>query len=386
MSFQEAELGEVCLVKRGTTITQKDAVAGDIPVVAGGLQPTYFHNQANRFNKTITISGSGANAGYVNLWKQPIFASDCSTVEVEDNKLDINYVYYFLLSKQEFIYKELRSGAAQPHVYGKDISKLLIKILPLAKQEEVVSKLDMIIAEIEKTITATEANIKNAEALFQSYLKDVFERGGKGWERVKLGSISKVLNGYSFESSDFNFSNGVKCIKITNVGIREFVNATNEYLPDTFAKKYSNFLVKQGSIVIPLTRTIIGGGLKIAIVPREFDNSLLNQRVASVEAIPEIIDNDLLYFYLSSSIFSSYVLSNINPLMQPNLSIKDLLSFQIPVPPKNIQLNLKNKISSFINSINKIKKGSLQKLSLLNSLKQSILNKTFNDDLEEEYQ
>ena len=71
--------------------------------------------------------------------------------------------------------------------------------------------------------------------------------------------------------------------------------------------------------------------------------------------------------------------------MQPNLSIKDLLSFQIPVPPKNIQLNLKNKISSFINSINKIKKGSLQKLSLFNSLKQSILNKTFNDDLEEEF-
>ena len=122
MSSKNVALGEVCIVKRGTTITQKEAIEGEIPVVAGGLKPTYYHNQANRLGNTITISGSGANAGFVNFWNQPIFASDCSTVEVINNKLDITYVYYFLLSKQQYIYNELRSGAAQPHVYGKDIA------------------------------------------------------------------------------------------------------------------------------------------------------------------------------------------------------------------------------------------------------------------------
>ena len=97
MSIVKTKLGAVCSINRGTTITQKEALEGDIPVVAGGLKPTYYHNKANRFNTTITVSGSGANAGFVNLWKQPIFASACSTVEVKDANVDIEFIYYILL-------------------------------------------------------------------------------------------------------------------------------------------------------------------------------------------------------------------------------------------------------------------------------------------------
>ncbi len=90
-------LGKVCDVVRGTTITQKDTTHGVVPVVAGGLQPTYFHTTSNRPSDTITISGSGANAGYVNFYDIPIFASDCSTVRPKDaSQLNVRFVYYFL--------------------------------------------------------------------------------------------------------------------------------------------------------------------------------------------------------------------------------------------------------------------------------------------------
>ena len=68
------KLNEICDVSRGKTITRKQAVEGDVPVVAGGINSSYSHNIANRPANVITVSGSGANAGFVNFWKIPIFA------------------------------------------------------------------------------------------------------------------------------------------------------------------------------------------------------------------------------------------------------------------------------------------------------------------------
>ena len=73
-------LGDLVEISKGELITEKDAVSGSIPVIAGGKKPAYFHNRANRPGKTITISGSGASAGYVAFHEMPIFASDCSTI------------------------------------------------------------------------------------------------------------------------------------------------------------------------------------------------------------------------------------------------------------------------------------------------------------------
>ena len=277
-----------------------------------------------------------------------------------------------------------KKSVNQASVNQKDISKVEFIYPPLATQKKIVAKLDAIFAEIDKATAAAEANARNAEALFQSYLTQVFEVGGEGWKMMKIGSISKVINGYAFKSTDFNSDDGIKCIKITNVGIREFVEDTNDYLPDSFLVNHSNFLVKEGSIVIPLTRTIIGGGLKVAIVPPSFHKSLLNQRVASIEVVPEIIDGELIYYYLSSSIVTSYVLSRVNTLMQPNLSIKDLLLMPVPIPPKELQLKLKNTISRSIESIFQIKELNIKKINECNLLKQSILKQAFNGELVKE--
>jgi type I restriction enzyme M protein len=76
------ELGEVCEIEKGTSITKAKITNGNIPVIAGGQQPAYYHNQSNRNGQTITISASGAYAGFVNYFETPIFASDCTTIKV----------------------------------------------------------------------------------------------------------------------------------------------------------------------------------------------------------------------------------------------------------------------------------------------------------------
>ena len=164
------KLGEICSVRRGTTITKKQTIEGSVPVIGGGTKPTYFHNEYNREANCITISGSGANAGFVNQWDVPIFASDCSTVEPKDERQLQNFIYYFLLSQQKFIYKNFRSGAAQPHVYAKDIETLDYPILPLSKQHQIVAKLDNAFVQINKFNLSTELRNKKIENLKSALL------------------------------------------------------------------------------------------------------------------------------------------------------------------------------------------------------------------------
>jgi type I restriction enzyme, S subunit len=134
------ELGEVCKFKRGNTITKKTSIDGNIPVIAGGQKPAYYHNIANRANETIAVSGSGAYAGFVSHWTTPVFLSDSFSVE-PNNQLIIKYVYFFLKHNQEKIYNT-KKGSGVPHVHGSSISKIKIPIPSLTEQKRIVSILD----------------------------------------------------------------------------------------------------------------------------------------------------------------------------------------------------------------------------------------------------
>jgi type I restriction enzyme S subunit len=188
-------LGEVCEIRRGTTITQKQARSGDVPVVAGGIEPSYFHDTANRAGNVVSVSGSGANAGYVNFWEVPIFASDCSTVESRGEDVDIRYVHYFLRSKQQEI-SALRTGAAQPHVYPRDIAPLLIPLVPLSDQRRIVD----LLSRAEGIVRLRrEASAKAAElipALFLHLFGDP-ATNPKAWPVKLLGELGVLDRGKS---------------------------------------------------------------------------------------------------------------------------------------------------------------------------------------------
>lgn len=119
-------LGQLAEFKRGKTITKKDAVEGDIPVVAGGLEPAYYCNKSNTAERVITVSGSGANAGFTRIYFEKVWASDCSFVDASTTPF-LHFVYCFLKDNKTTI-DNLQKGAAQPHVYAKDINSLSICI------------------------------------------------------------------------------------------------------------------------------------------------------------------------------------------------------------------------------------------------------------------
>jgi len=148
--WKSVQLNELAVISRGSMITEKEIIIGDIPVVAGGREPAYYHNEANRIGKTITISGSGENAGFVNFYTVPIFASDCSTIS-EGKKYSIEFLYYLLHARQKEIYS-LQTGGTLPHVHPRDLLKIFIDIPDLDTQIEIaniISEIDLEIKYLE---------------------------------------------------------------------------------------------------------------------------------------------------------------------------------------------------------------------------------------------
>ena len=125
--WRVGKLGEICQFKRGKGLLSKNAIPGDVPVVAGGLEPACYHNISNTKAPVITISGSGANAGFMRMYHQEVWASDCSFIDITcENWL---FVYCFLAINSHLL-RHAQTGAVQPHVKPADIHDFDLAIPP----------------------------------------------------------------------------------------------------------------------------------------------------------------------------------------------------------------------------------------------------------------
>ncbi len=168
--WEVKKLGDVVNIRKGQLITQSTSAVGNIPVIAGGKSPAYFHNKANRFGKTITISGSGASAGYVAFHNYPIFASDCSTIE-EHKDYSIEYVFYLIQLLQEKIYK-MQTGGAQPHIHPSDLNPIEVSFPKKERQEQIAA-----------ILSDMDTELRTLETKLEKY------------RVVKLGMMQELLTG-----------------------------------------------------------------------------------------------------------------------------------------------------------------------------------------------
>ena len=120
--WKKGALSDVCEFKRGKNITSSEMKDGTIPVISAGITPSGFHSHANVYGISVTMSSSGANAGYIAVHYSDIWAADCSYIE----EVSTPYIYYVyeLLNNIRSIINNFKRGAAKQHVYPKDINRI----------------------------------------------------------------------------------------------------------------------------------------------------------------------------------------------------------------------------------------------------------------------
>ncbi len=171
--WYEVKLGKLIKSKKislekGKNLTAEQLKKGDIPVIAGGKTVPYYHDSYTHDKPSITISASGAYAGYVWFHKEKIWASDCNVMQGSESA-DIVFWGYVLQNQQDKIYR-LQTGGAQPHVYSSDIKSLIVPELDIAEQKAIADILSKADKEIELLNKKLEAFKLEKKALMQKLL------------------------------------------------------------------------------------------------------------------------------------------------------------------------------------------------------------------------
>lgn len=161
-------LGKYIFVGKGNSLQAKNFIRGKIPVVAGGQSYAGFHNAANIKQPSITISASGAYAGYVWYHSYPIMATDCSVITNIDC-FDLHFVYYWLKYNQETIYK-LQTGGAQPHVYPRHIAALPFYHPSSLSEQCAIAKM---LSDMDAEIDALEGNLSKYIAIREAMMQQL---------------------------------------------------------------------------------------------------------------------------------------------------------------------------------------------------------------------
>ncbi|WP_168399815.1 restriction endonuclease subunit S [Acinetobacter indicus] len=375
MSFLKMRLDQVCLIRRGSTITKNQVKAGNIPVVAGGKTSTISHNEANRDANTITVSASGASAGFVNFWQVPIFASDCSTVEVINELADINYVYYFLKFKQDYLYS-LQAGAAQPHVYAKDIAKIEIPLPPLAEQRRIATILD----QADELRQKRQQTIEKLDQLLQATFIDMFGdpvSNPNNYEQVELDNFILVGPQNGLYKPANMYGQGTPIVRIDGFKSGDIID-NKEFkrlsLEESDIEKYKlnkfDLVINRVNSPEYIGKTALIRNLEESTV---FESNMMRFAVDS----SKLNTYYLLFFLKQQFVLNQIANKRKDAVNQSSINQQDVKSLIINVPPIDSQI-------AFSNFFQKLEKNrNLFKQQVLNfdNLFKALQNQAFNGTL-----
>ena len=316
-------LGDIAKVQKGSSITQEDTVAGTIPVIAGGKKPAYFHNVSNRSGKVVTVSASGAYAGFVNYFEIPIFASDCSTIQANDEgQVLTRYIFLILKGLQDNIYK-FQQGGGQPHVYPRDLVTIEIPLPPLEVQEQIVAELD-----------GYAAIISGAQQIVENWKPRIDV--DPEWPKQKIGDICKLHTGGTPTSSNKSFYGGdIRWLVSGDIHKGEIFECEGRITKLGMENSNARILPLNSVLVALNGQGKTRGSVALLRVP-----ATCNQSLVAIEVIKNDLLPEFLYFTLNGMYRQIRAINGENQRGGLNMAL--IREIEVPMPSLELQKNIVN--------------------------------------------
>ena len=353
-------LGEITIIQKGKTITESKAVKGDIPVIAGGKSPAYYHHEPNREGNIITVSASGAYAGFINYFDKPIFASDCNTIKSKDEEaISTSLIFRFLKSIQKEVY-QLQRGQAQPHVYADDLSKVKIPLPPKDIQKKIVAEIEILeqqekkaVDEIEKLREAIGTTTNNSKGSLTK-LEDI---------TTKIGSGATPKGGKgSYQES------GISLIRSQNIYDYGFVEKGLAFINDEQAKKLDNVTVGKSDILFNITGASI---TRCCMVEDKYLPARVNQHVSIIRTNGKALSKYVQMILVSPEYKDKLLQMGDGGTSREAITKLQLEEFKIPLPTLEEQQKIVAEIEKVESKIAELE----SQIVLVPSQKEAILKK-----------
>ncbi len=284
------------------------------------------------------------------------------------------FYYYFSSSFQKYFSTEMTGiiGGVSMNKF-KDIE---IPIPPLPEQKRIVSILNEAFAAITKAKTNAEQNLKNAAALFESYLQGVFEKKGAGWEELTLKDISiEFSRGKSKHRPRGDAS--LLCGDYPLIQTGDISNSIHWI--STFTQTYNEKGLAQSKLWPKGTICIAIVGANVAETGILSFNSCFPDSVIGIVVNEKKANNEYVEYLLQS--FKTYLKDKGKGTARDNINMATFEYQKFPFPKLKEQNLIVQKLNSLSSETKRLEAIYQQKLLNLEELKKSILQKAFSGEL-----
>ena len=359
------KLKDITKFSKGTQINGKNLIDdGAYSYLNGGINPSGKWNEFNVAENTVTISEGGNSSGYVNYMNKAFWCG-AHCYYLYDGPKNSKYLYYALKSQQERLFR-IRSGACMPNIKKSDLGNFILEYeQDETRQEEVVEvleKCELLIEDYKKKLDLLDEAVR---ARFVEMFGDP-NYNPKGYKKDIIKDHIDLLSGYPFKSENYvdsgiNICGGL-VIMPQKIKWEECVHWKS-------AIGYENYLLNNNDIVMALDRPWISEGFKIAKVDSKHLPALLIQRTVRIRAID--MNQDYLYYCFICGGFNKHC--NVTGSLVPHISSKDIKSFEVMLPP----LELQNQFASFVEEIDKSRSRIQKSLEASQELFDSLMQEYF---------
>jgi type I restriction enzyme S subunit len=327
---------------------------------------------------------------YLNKVLAPEFAGHCST-EIFPIKpspgLSRAYLLYWFLS-DETVEKinATCTGARMPRADMNEVLDFDFPIPPLPEQQRIVTLLDEAFDGIATAKANAEKNLQNARAIFESHLQSVFTKDYQDLTAKKLGdeSILKIIDGDrgSNYPSKEDFSDDGFCLFLNTKNVRPdgFNFDTTMFISKEKDKALRKGKLQRSDVVLTTRGTI--GNVAIYDEDVDFENIRINSGMLIFRPNTHALLPSFLFEVFRSGIMRSQMALHVSGAAQPQLPIKTLVNFEIPIPRSmEAQHGIVLSVREVDAETRRLESIYQQKLTALDELKNSLLHRALNGDL-----
>ena len=324
----------------------------------------------------VTAIGTIGNT-YIVKSEDKFYFKDASVLWLKKEKeIDSNFTNYWFKSIHFTNQLDVGLGATVDTLTIGKVQSLKINVPSPSTQKKIVSKLDAIFSEIDKATAAAEANAKNAEALFQSYLEKIFDSKNENWITATLKDVCEKITDGTHQTPTY-FDDGVIFLSSKNVTSGKIDWDRVKYIDGKQHLEMSKRVSpKFGDVLLAKNGTT---GVA-AMVDRNvvFD---IYVSLALLRAKEQVLPQFLLYF-VNSPVAKKQFNSRLNGLGVPNLHLQEIREVVISFPKSlDEQRILVKQIESFLDITTLQGIRYKNKKIEIAKLKESILKQAFNGEL-----
>ena len=375
MGWVRKKFSDVCTLQRGFDLPKRDRKSGVFPLISSSGHID-FHNEAKVKGPGV-VTGRSGSIGQVFYIENDFWPLNTSLYIKNFNGNDPRFIFYLL---ESFDLSRYTSGTGVPTLNRNHVHDEIVFVpTEIGEQKRIVGILDQAFADIEQARTKTEQNLRNARELFESYLQQVFSQRGEGWEELTLGQATGGVCTGPFGSllhkSDY-IENGIPLVNPAHITMSGIEPDSRKTVSEENADRLSNYIMRQGDIVIG-RRGEMG---RCALITEKEDGFLCGTGSFSIKA-SERFHAGYLVRYLRSSNCKSRLEKIAGGAVMPNLSNTDLSNLTLSLPSTDKQKKIVEMIDLLAIEIETIVSIYQKKLTALDELKKSILQKAFTGQL-----